>query len=102
MTNNKNELTKRFINELETSNNQIKNIFNHLIYADAYLVYSDRTGILNKLEEYKIILFSLKQQKEIFDKYFNDVVESSINEVNASRITIENFNKDLIERRKKE
>lgn len=102
LTNNKNELTKRFINELETSNNQIKNILNHLIYADAYLVYSDRAGILSKLEEYKIILFSLKQEMEIFDKYFNDVVESSINEVNASRITIENFNKNLIEMRKKE
>src|SRR4030042_682662 len=43
LTQNKDELTKRVINELETSNNQIKNILNHLINADAYLVYSDRT-----------------------------------------------------------
>ncbi len=102
LTKNKDELTNRVIKELETSNNQIKNILEYIIYEDAYLVYSDRTGILNKLEEYKIILSGLKQKKEIFDKYFNDLVEKSINEVNASRITIENFNKDLIERRKKE
>jgi DNA helicase-4 len=54
----------------------------------------------NKLEEYKLILLGLNQKKEIFEKNFNDAVENSINEVNASRITIENFNKELIERRK--
>jgi DNA helicase-4 len=102
LTQNKDVLTKRVINEFETSNNQIKNILNFLIYADAYLVYSDRMGMLSKLEEYKNTLFSLKQKKEIFDKYFNDVIETSINEVIASRITIENFNKELVERRKKE
>jgi DNA helicase-4 len=99
---NKDELTNRVINELETSNNQIKNILKYLIYSDAYLVYSDRTGMLSKLDEYKFTLFSLEQKKEIFEKYFNDEVEISINEVIASQITIENFNKHLIERRKKE
>ncbi len=102
LTQNKDVLTKRVINEFETSNNQIKNILNFLIYADAYLVYSDRMGMLSKLEEYKNTPFSLKQKKEIFDKYFNDVIETSINEVIASRIAIENFNKELVERRKKE
>ena len=102
LTKNKDELTNRVINELETSNNQIKNNLKHLIYSDAYLIYSDRTDILSKFEDYKIILLGLKQKKEIFEKYFNDLVETSINEVSASRITIENFNKDLIERRKKE
>ena len=33
---NKDELTNGVINELETSNNQIKNNLKHLIYADAY------------------------------------------------------------------
>ena len=102
LTKNKDELTKRVINEIETSNNQIKNILNHLRYADAYLVYSDRMGLLSKLEDYKITLFGLKQKKEIFEKYFNDAVEISMNEVIASRITIEDFNKELVERRKKE
>ncbi len=102
LTKNKDDLTKRVINELETSNNQIKNILTYLIYADAYLVYTDRTGLSSKLEEYKITLFHLKEKKEIFEKYFNDVVETSIKQVIASQITIENFNKDLIERRKKE
>ncbi len=102
LTQNKDELTKRVINELETSKNQIKDILNHLLNADAYLVYSDRTDMLSKLEEYKITLFSLKQKKEIFDKYFNDVVETSINEVLASLIAIENFNQELVKRRKKE
>lgn len=102
LTRNKDELTKRVINELETSNKEIKNILNYLICADTYLIYSDRTGVLSKLEEYKLILFRLKQKKEIFEKYFNDIVETSINEVNISLNTIENFNKNLIERRKKE
>ena len=102
LTKNKDELTNRVINELETSNNQINNKLKHLIYSDAYLIYSDRTDILSKFEDYKIILLGLKQKKEIFEKYFNDLVETSINELSASRIIIDNFNKDLIERRKKE
>jgi DNA helicase-4 len=102
LTKNKDELTNGVIKELETSNNQIKNILKYIKCADAYLVYSDRIDILNKLEEYKIILFNLRQKKEIFEKYFNNVVEISINEVIESQITIENFNKNLIESRKKE
>jgi predicted nucleic acid-binding protein len=63
---------------------------------DRILVLTQNKDVLTKR------VISLKQKKEIFDKYFNDVIETSINEVIASRITIENFNKELVERRKKE
>lgn len=102
LTKNKNELIKRVIHNLENSNIVLKNILHFLLSSDSYLVYSDRIGLLSKLEDYETILFDLKQKKDKFEKYFNDLVETSLNELNALRNKIENFNKELIERHMKE
>lgn len=102
LTKRRDELTHKVINEIETSNQQLKNNLKHLKDADTFLIYSVRADLLGKLEDYRSILHYLKEKNENFEKSFNAIIETSISEVIASKITIDNFNKRLIERRKKE
>lgn len=102
LTKRKDELKHKVINEVETSNQQLKNSLKHLKDADTFLIYSVKADLLGKFEDLRNILHHLKLKNENFEKSFNDIIETSINEVVASKITIENFNKKLIERRKKE
>ncbi|MCX9026014.1 MAG: UvrD-helicase domain-containing protein [Candidatus Methanoperedens sp.] len=102
LTKRRDELTYKVINEIETSNQQLKNNLKHLKDADTFLIYSVRADLLGKLEDLRNSLHCLKLKNEKFEKYFNDLIETSINEVMSYKITIENFNKELIERRKKE
>lgn len=102
LTKKKDELTNTFINEVKTSNKQLQNILKNLIEADIFLVYSVRSYLLSKIDEYRVILHSLRLKNENFERSFNDVIEPSIDEVNKSKTTIENFNNELVERRKKE
>ncbi len=102
LTKKKDELTQKVRNEIEASNYQLKNNLKHLNDADTFLIYSVRADLLGKLEDFRNILHCLKSKNENFEKSFNDIIETSISEVIASKITIDNFNKELIERRKKE
>jgi len=102
LTKRRDELTHKVIDEIETSNLQLKKNLKHLKDADTFLIYPVRADLLGKLEEYRSILYYLKLKNENFEKSFNDLIETSINEVMSYKITIENFNKELIERRKKE
>jgi DNA helicase-4 len=102
LTKKKDKVTYNVINELETSNEQLKNTLNYLTEEDFFLIYPVRTDLLNKLKEYETILHHLKLKNENFENFFNDIIETSINNMLKSKIKIENFNKELIERRKKE
>ncbi len=97
LTKRRDELTHKVISEIETSNQQLKNNLKYLKDADTFLIYSVRADLLGKLEDYGSILHYLKLKNENFEKSFNDLIETSINEVMSYKITIENFNKELIE-----
>ncbi|MCZ7406697.1 MAG: UvrD-helicase domain-containing protein [Candidatus Methanoperedens sp.] len=101
-TKRRDELTNKVINGIETSNQQLKNNLKHLNDTDTFLIYSVRADLLGKLEDYRSILHYLKLKNENFEKSFNDIIETSISEVIASKNIIDNFNKKLVERRKKE
>ncbi|VVB51191.1 ATP-dependent DNA helicase Rep [uncultured archaeon] len=86
---------------IEDNNQKIKNYLYNIKNSDAYLIHSVREDVLDKLNEYHKFLYYLKKESNIF-KLSNDIVENSIDKVIDSKKSIENFNHELIERRKKE
>ncbi len=102
LTEKKDELAHKVLIGVETSNQHLKNRLKHMRDVDTFLIFSVRADLLGKFEGFKNILYYLKSKNEYFEKSFNDIIEALINEVIASKITVENFNKELVERRKKE
>ena len=98
----KEKLTHHVINDIEKSNNIIKNRIEKVRDVDIYLIYSYRTDLIKQLEDYKKILHGLKIKRKSFESHFNNIVETSINSLEDSIDTTTNFNRELIVRRKTE
>lgn len=87
---------------LKNSISKIKNELSQIIIADNYLIYSVRSILIKKLNEYEDTLHYLKKWDTILNNDLDNLLDLSLKEVNNLINAVENYNTEFIIRKKTE
>lgn len=96
------KLTYIIIPKIEFSTQETENELKKIIDDNIYLIYPVRADLLNKLKNDRDILFNLRKRQGIFNESFIEFLDLSIDKTTYSINFVENFNKKLVIKTKKD
>ena len=76
--------------------------YNRVVKDDTYLIWSVRTYLFNHYDKNIRLLNMILNYQSSFSKELIELIKKSFDETNEIKSQLQNFNKDFVERRKKE
>lgn len=78
----------------------LENYYKQIKKADTYLIYPEKTRIINKFKAVSQGMSILKEKQDLFSEDLKDYLDKTFGNINKIQKSVENYNKEFVEERK--